>query len=77
VDGIFFIIQKGKPFPAQDTEPERFPLFALAVNDLDAMVSRLEAQQVPMPWGVEQNGRERWVMFRDPGGNLIELVQFG
>ena len=30
----------------------------------------------PMPWGVEGNSASRWMMFHDPAGNLIELVQF-
>jgi len=76
VDGIYFLILKGKPAPAQDAEPERFPLFALSVDDLDEMVRRLQAHKVAMPWGLEQNQGERWVMLRDPGGNLIELVEW-
>jgi len=77
VDGVYLTILKGTPSPAQNTEPKRFPLFALSVDDLDAMVSRLEKHNVEMPWGIENNGASRWVMFRDPGGNLVELVHFG
>jgi catechol-2,3-dioxygenase len=77
VNGIYLTILKGVPTPAQNAEPARFPLFALAVEDLDAMVSRLENLHVEIPWGIESNAVSRWVMFHDPGGNLIELVQFG
>ena len=30
---------------------------------------------VDLPWGVEEDADSRWVMFRDPAGNLIELAQ--
>jgi hypothetical protein len=29
-----------------------------------------------LPWGIEGDARSRWVMFHDPAGNLVELVQF-
>ncbi len=77
MDGIYFIALKGKPIPAENPDPERFPLFALSVDNLDEMVRRLQEHGVSLPWGIEQNESERWVMFHDPAGNLIELVQFG
>ncbi len=77
VNGIYLTILKGAPTPAQNAEPDHFPLFAFSVDDLDAMVSRLENLHVEMPWGIENNDASRWVVFHDPGGNLIELVQFG
>ena len=77
VDGIYFRILKGKPAPAQNPDPERFPLFALSVESLNEMVTRLERHGVALPWGIEKNAGERWVMFHDPAGNLIELVEFG
>jgi catechol 2,3-dioxygenase-like lactoylglutathione lyase family enzyme len=77
VDGVYLTILKGVPTPAQNAEPARFPLFALYVDDLNAMVSRLEKLQVDMPCGIESDAASRWIMFHDPGGNLIELVQFG
>ena len=77
VNGVYLTILKGKPTPAQNSEPARFPLFALSVEDLDAMISRLEKLHVEMPCGMEGNEASRWVMFHDPAGNLIELVQFG
>jgi len=33
--------------------------------------------QVELSWGIEQDASTRWVMFHDPAGNLLELVQFG
>jgi len=54
----------------------RFPLVAFAMDDLDAAVDRLRAHQVELPWGIEEDADSRWLMFRDPAGNLIEVVQF-
>jgi catechol 2,3-dioxygenase-like lactoylglutathione lyase family enzyme len=70
------VILKGRPSPAQDADPARFPLLALAVDDLHGAVERLKAHQVALPWGVEEDASARWVMFHDPAGNLIELVEF-
>ena len=74
--GIFLTILKGKPCPAQDAEPKRFPVVAFAVENLDAALARLRAHHVDLPWGVEGDEHSRWVMFHDPAGNLIELVEF-
>jgi catechol 2,3-dioxygenase-like lactoylglutathione lyase family enzyme len=76
VNGIYLTILKGRPAPAQDAVPARFPLVAFAVDDLQASIERLSAHQVALPWGVEKDASSRWVMFHDPAGNLIELVQF-
>jgi len=74
--GIYLTILKGHPMAALEAIPARFPLIALAVDDLDQSLERLRAHGVQMPWGVEQDAGSRWVMFHDPAGNLIELVQF-
>ena len=74
--GIILVLLQGSPQPAQNTTPERFPLFALAVEDLDSAVIKLQAHGVSLPWGIESDHNARWVMFHDPAGNLIELVQF-
>ena len=76
VNGIYLTILKGRPAPAQEAVPARFPLVAFAVDDLQASLERLKAHQVALPWGIEQDASSRWVMFYDPAGNLIELVQF-
>jgi catechol 2,3-dioxygenase-like lactoylglutathione lyase family enzyme len=76
VSGTLLVILKGKPVPAQDAEPSHFPLMAFAVDDLDPAVERLRAHHVQLPWGVEENAEARWVLFHDPAGNLVELVQF-
>ncbi|MBI1882351.1 MAG: VOC family protein, partial [Chloroflexi bacterium] len=61
---------------AQQAQPSRFPLVAFAVEDLDQAVARLHKYHVELPWGIEEGDNSRWVMFHDPAGNLIELVQF-
>jgi lactoylglutathione lyase len=74
--GSTLVILQGKPAPAAAADPARFPLFALAVDDLPPFVARLQAHGVPLPWGVEEGPGARWVMFHDPAGNLIELVEY-
>ena len=39
-------------------------------------MKKLRTHGVDLPWGVESNASSRWVMFRDPEGNLIEMVEF-
>jgi len=76
VGGCYLTILKGRPVPAQDAAPARFPLIALAVDDLDAAEQNLRLHGVELPWGIEADANSRWVMFHDPAGNLVELVQF-
>jgi catechol-2,3-dioxygenase len=75
-DGTFLVVVKGKPAPGQDAEPSRFPLVTFTVEDLDKAVEHLRAHKVELPWGVENGEESRWILFNDPAGNLIELVQF-
>jgi catechol 2,3-dioxygenase-like lactoylglutathione lyase family enzyme len=77
LDGTYVIILQGKPVPAQDAEPAHFPLVAFAVQDLESAVERLRAHRVELPQGVQEGVDSRWVVFRDPAGNLVELVEFG
>lgn len=74
--GIFLTILQGRPSPAQDADPQRFPVVAFAVDNLEAALARLRAHRVELPWGVERDEHSRWAMFHDPAGNLIELVEF-
>jgi glyoxylase I family protein len=77
LDGVYLTILRGRPMPAQNAVPPRFPLVAFSVDDLDTAVARLQAHGVELPWDVEKDEVSRWVIFHDPAGNLIELVQFG
>lgn len=72
--GTYLAILRGHPLPPEDPEPSRFPVIALAVGDFQAALDRLSAADVSMPWGVEEDAVSRWVMFHDPAGNLIEIV---
>jgi len=74
--GIYLTILKGRSMPAQNSAPDRFPIIAFAVDDLDAAVERLRTHHVELPRGVEEDANSRWVMFHDPAGNLIEIAQF-
>ena len=74
--GTFLTILKGRPAPAQDSQLERFPLLAFAVDNLDTAVTRLQAHGVELPWGIEADAGSRWVMFNDPAGNLVEVAEF-
>lgn len=77
VGDTFLTILKGKPIAAENSTPERFPLFALRVDDLDATAERLQTHGVDLPWGIEEGQGSRWIMFYDPAGNLIELASIG
>lgn len=70
----YLTILQGKPRPAEDAEP--FPLFALEVANLDVALSKLHAHGVSTPNGIQIGSRSRYIMFDDPAGNIIELVQF-
>jgi predicted enzyme related to lactoylglutathione lyase len=54
----------------------RFPVVAFSIPELDEAIERLRHHGVDLPWGVEANGTCRWVMFHDPAGNLVELVEY-
>ena len=74
VGDAYLVILKGKPRPAENPEPTRFPLLAFEVDDFDAAIEQLIDHQVELPWGIEQSGSSRYIMFYDPAGNLIELA---
>ena len=73
--GTILTIQCGHPIQRPEAEL-RFPVIAFTVPCLDAAVEKLRSHGVDLPWGVEANASGRWVMFHDPAGNLIELVEF-
>ena len=75
VGGIHLVLLEGRPVAAQNAVPERFPLVAFAVDDLEAALLRLHEHGTRLPWGVGHDAHSRWVMFYDPAGNLIELVE--
>ena len=70
--GIYLAILEGKTAVVTES---RFPCIAFSVEDLDAAIQRLQSHQVKLPFGVEEDRDNRWVMVHDPGGNLIELAE--
>jgi hypothetical protein len=52
-----------------------FPMVAFAIPELDTAIEKLHLHEVDLPWGVETNAAGQWVMFHDPEGNLVELVE--
>jgi catechol 2,3-dioxygenase-like lactoylglutathione lyase family enzyme len=76
VGGVYLAILPGKPSIQDGAKSPRFPVIAFSVKDLDMALRRLQEHQVETPWGIEENEEARWVMFYDPAGNLLELVQF-
>ncbi len=47
------------------------------VDDLQEVIPPLKSHAVELPWGIEEDSDSRWVMFYDPGGNLIEIAMMG
>jgi catechol 2,3-dioxygenase-like lactoylglutathione lyase family enzyme len=60
---------------SQAGQTQRFPIVAFEVESLDESVQRLKDHEVEMPWGVEEDKDGRWVMLKDPAGNLVELAE--
>ena len=75
--GGYLTILPGQPYKAQDSKQSRFPVIACAVDDLSEIIHQLKSHEVEMPWGIEEDSDSRWVMFYDPGGNLIEVAMMG
>ena len=75
--GAYLVILAGQPHKLDDSTRSRFPVLAFAVDGLDQIIDQLKSQGVEMPWGVEDDHDSRWIMFNDPGGNLLEIAQFG
>ena len=74
--GGYLTILPGQRHKADLTQA-RFPVIAFAVDDLHEILHQLKSHEVEMPWGVEEDNDSRWVMFYDPGGNLIEVAMMG
>ncbi|RPJ26919.1 MAG: hypothetical protein EHM33_09850 [Chloroflexi bacterium] len=75
--GAYLVILSGRPHKLEDSTRSRFPVLAFAVDDLDEAIQQLKSQGVEMPWDSEEDADSRWVMFNDPGGNLLEIAKFG
>jgi len=78
-DGTFIVIMEGRLDQPADSN-RRWPMFALTVPDLGDSVEALQDADVELPWGIEEFGApessSRYVMFYDPAGNLVEIVEW-
>jgi catechol 2,3-dioxygenase-like lactoylglutathione lyase family enzyme len=74
--GVHLVLNEGRPGAVFNSKRSRFPTIAFAVRDLDEAVEHLVVHGTELPCGVEAGGAARWIVFSDPGGNLIEFVQF-
>ena len=75
--GGYLVLLRGTPHPAMDSTPPRFPVIAFGVDDLHPLIHQLTSHHVDLPWGLEKDSDSTWVMFYDPGGNLIEVAMIG
>ncbi len=73
--GAYLVIRKTRSAPPRDRDFDRFPIVAFSINDLEAAIDRLQQHHINLPWGIEADNGGCWIMFYDPGGNLIELTQ--
>jgi catechol 2,3-dioxygenase-like lactoylglutathione lyase family enzyme len=72
-EGVHMMIRKGTPLPAEDATP--FPVAAFQVLNLDEAIEHLQAQGVKMAGEIVTNPSARYIMFRDPAGNLLEIAE--
>jgi len=74
LDGCVLTIVPGRLALPPDPE-SLFPVVTFSVPQLDKAVDTLCLNGVDLPWGVDKNSASRWMMFHDPTGNLVELVE--
>lgn len=73
-NGILVLVKGIHKSPEQDFPPD-FPQFSLAVDDLDRTVNQLQSGNITLESNIEERRDARWVILRDPDGNLFELVE--
>jgi lactoylglutathione lyase len=77
--GNLELIQRldGAPFVKRAIAPPYCPHLALATDDMDATLRRIEEHAIPVVKGpLEIAGAERWIYVRDPDDNVIEYIQW-
>ena len=66
-----------REYPAPPIEEPYCPHLALATNDMDSLLRRLERESMRIVKGpMEVPGLARWVYTCDPDNNIIEFVQW-
>ena len=74
--GSHLVIVRGQPALEPAAAHRPFPQIAFAVEDLDKAIAHLQTCGVGLEGDAKTSQDTRWVVFRDPAGNLIEFAQF-
>ena len=72
--GVHFAIHPADGWPGEQTHNARSPVIALATSDAKAVVERLAESGISAS-GPHDHGFAHVVSFRDPDGNLVEVLQ--
>jgi catechol 2,3-dioxygenase-like lactoylglutathione lyase family enzyme len=75
--GLALVIVEGQPAKVEPGSGSFFPVLAFAVEDIERAAEGLHAHGVKLVGGIHEGLGTRWVYFYDPGGNLVELAEFG
>ena len=75
--GLALVIVEGQPAKVEPGTGSFFPVLTFAVEDIEKAAEGLRGHGVELFGGIHENKGTRWVCFYDPGGNLVELAQFG
>lgn len=67
----------GASMPKLGDNPLRTPHLAFQTDDMDATLDMMREKNIPIIKGpLEIPGKERWVYFSDPDGNILEFIQW-
>ncbi|MDO5627362.1 MAG: VOC family protein [Mobilicoccus sp.] len=73
---ILEVFEFDPPLPPAPVDWNRpgYTHVAMAVSDVPAWVRRLEGEGIEFLTPVQETAGAHWVFFRDPDGNLVELI---
>lgn len=74
---LVLVIVEGQPEKVEPGSGSFFPVLTFAVEDIERAAEGLGLHGVKLIGGIHERMGTRWVYFYDPGGNLVELAQFG
>lgn len=69
------VLLKGEFCPPDDAFPPEFAQLSFEVDNLDQITAHLQKTGVNLIGYIEERRDSRWIKFRDPDGNLLELVE--
>jgi catechol 2,3-dioxygenase-like lactoylglutathione lyase family enzyme len=75
LSGSYLVILPGKQVTTPGPGRQDFPLVAIQVPVLEVVLERLRHHGIEVRLGDEEAVGLRWAMFRDPSGNLVEVVE--